>query len=117
MSDVEGFLTYGPYIELEPGSYRLTLSFDDDVQLPRFILDIPADSGKRILASLDREGRSGSGTPTTFELEFDLFDTVSAVEFRTQVFGPLGGEIRRFTMERIGPPKIPPIDNASPSAS
>ena len=102
-SDDEGFLTYGPYIEMEPGLYRLTLTFSDGAEIPRFILDVPSDSGRRMLATREIEG--GPGAPTTIALEFDLPDTALAVEFRTQAFGALDGEIRRFAIERLGPCK------------
>ncbi len=113
VSDREGFLTYGPYIELEPGAYRLTLAFDDGAQLPRVILDVPCNSGQRMLATSEVEG--GPGAPTSIALEFDLADTVTSVEFRTQVFGLLQGEIRRFTIERLGPPRdSPALTSTSP---
>lgn len=95
----EGCLTYGPYIELTPGRYRVSVHLDGEITLPKMQVDV-AHSGGEQIASVDFEPGPRS-SPTELELIFTTNKNVSGFEFRTYVGGAMQGSISKFRLERL----------------
>lgn len=94
-----GHLTYGPYIRLDPGSYRVTVAFAGPVKLPRMLLDVAHGGGVQIArrenAPVDNPG------PFEIHLDFESDKPLLDVEFRTELFGPMDGRMIELRLETL----------------
>ena len=98
--DAIGRLSYGPYIDLDPGRYRLSIFFRDDVDLPRMLIDITEECGSRIVHLHEIcAGRCGAEKQVTFE--FNTETVLHAFEFRVETFGVFETEIQRISLELV----------------
>ncbi|HTJ62924.1 MAG TPA: PIG-L family deacetylase [Alphaproteobacteria bacterium] len=96
--EASGILTYGPYIDMAPGEYRLTILFDRDEALPRFVVDLVYDHGEMWLF----EHRQAAGViADRIAFTFTVSNALSFFEFRPQAYGPLTAKITRFQLEKI----------------
>lgn len=96
--DASGILTFGPYMDLAPGCYRLTILFDREETLPRIVVDVVHDHGEKCL----HEHRQAEHTVADrIDFTFAVPRTVSAFEFRPQAYGRLTAKMTRFTLEKI----------------
>ena len=97
-----GFLTFGPYVDIEAGDYRLSIVFGGVIQCPRMIVDVPYDAGKSILLAVERPAGEAADR-SRIDIDFTAPQALHAVEFRTQAFGPLPGEIVEIRLEQLQP--------------
>jgi Glycosyltransferase sugar-binding region containing DXD motif len=100
ISDHPGTLTYGPYIDLAPGKYRVKVSLLGNIVLPQMAVDVAHDSGQHVIC-VRKIAAGPRNSPATIELEFEAAASLQAVEFRTEIFGAMKGEIVRFSIEAI----------------
>jgi hypothetical protein len=99
--DASGILTYGPYIDVAPGTYRLTILFDREEALPRMVVDVVYDHGQRWL----HEHQQAAGmVADRVDFTFTVPEAVSLFEFRSQAYGRLTAKITRFKLEKIDNP-------------
>jgi len=87
ISEVEkpGFLQFGPYIELPPGSF--SVEFDMETALSNNTIgkiDVATKGGSVILAQKEI---TGSGKREAIEISFKLQETTDSIEFRVQSYG------------------------------
>ncbi len=95
----EGFVTYGPYVPLEPGLWTVTVDYASPAP-------VGAIAGAFDLFTLEQDriqivdllGTGGEPGRTT--LRFEATDTIQLWEFRTMVSGPAGLTIDRITLDR-----------------
>jgi hypothetical protein len=99
-SDENGLLTFGPYIDLEAGNYRLSLSFAGATLLPRMKIDVAFDAGRHVLTVHER-GPMARASQVEIAIEFEAPQRLSDVEFRTELFGEMIGQLVRFGLEKI----------------
>jgi mannosyltransferase OCH1-like enzyme len=85
----KGFLAYGPYITLRPGSYRVTFDLDRIETPVESWIDVAADNGTRIL-SKRRQLSQIAGPSHKVSIDLTLQEKANNVEFR--VFA--GGKTR-----------------------
>jgi hypothetical protein len=96
-----GILTYGPYISLDPGRYRLSVRFDKIAPFPRMVIDIAYDAGKGSLLE-HHHAQDLEGTASQVEFEFNVVEPLASVEFRTQIYGILHSKIIAIVLEKVG---------------
>lgn len=98
----DGMLTFGPYIPLGPGQYRLALSLagSGEAKAPCMQVEVTHNRGRRQL-HVHRTGETGSPIPQTIEFEFAVLEPVQNTEFRFSAFGPFGAEITQYALTRI----------------
>ena len=94
----EGILTFGPYIDMEPGRYRLTVIFDRPIPLATVIVEVAHGAGAGGLP-VERIAEADAGS--AIEVGFEVPERLSSVEFRTQLTGPMTAEIREFRLEPL----------------
>ena len=101
-----GFLVYGPYLSLPAGNYRLqvlghlgfaTKPVDASKQATIGILDISAQFGTKIIASMALQESASKIAQLDFQLERDTHD----VEFRIQVGANVQGQVSAYRLERL----------------
>jgi LmbE family N-acetylglucosaminyl deacetylase len=99
---VAGRLTFGPYISLEPGNYRLSISLvsSGSTNAPRMLVDVTYDKGREQI-HVHRFEETGSVAPEVIEFEFAVSKPLQGVEFRFSVFGPFEAEITQYKLARI----------------
>jgi len=97
-----GRLTFGPYIPLEPGNYRLSISLacSGSSNAPRMLVDVTHDKGRQQL-HVHHIDETGSVAPQVIEFEFAVSKPLQNVEFRFSIFGPFEAEITQYTLARI----------------
>jgi hypothetical protein len=85
-----GFLQYGPYTDLPPGTYEAVFSFwinSTSTTVPyHLVIDVTADHGTTVLASMTYDGFGYVGTD--LHLVFGRSTCMSEVEFRVNVTAP-----------------------------
>jgi LmbE family N-acetylglucosaminyl deacetylase len=96
--DASGILTYGPYTDIEPGIYRLTILFDREEALPRMTVDLVCDHGKKWLHEHQQPAQTSADR---IDFTFTVDEAVSLFEFRPQTYGRLTAKMTRFTLEKI----------------
>ncbi len=102
-ADADGFLTYGPYIQMEPGTYRLSVLFDRRFVPPRMIIDACHDAGTKLIhAHLIPAG--GAPCSGHVDFTFEIAESLRDAEFRIQAFGEMAAEIRQYSLERVRAP-------------
>ena len=94
-----GKLTYGPFIPLEPGKYRLSISlgWPRSATVPRMIVLVSHDRGRQQL-HVHNFGETSSGAPQVIECEFAVSKPLENVEFQFRVLGPFEAEITQYTL-------------------
>ncbi len=97
-----GRLTFGPYIDLESGKYRLSISLlsSGSTNAPRILVDVTHDKGRQQI-HVHHSDETGSIAPQVIEFEFAVSKPLQGVEFRFSVFGPFEAEITQYTLARI----------------
>jgi hypothetical protein len=99
VSEEPGHLTYGPYVELEPGRYRLMVTLGGDIVLPRMVLDVAHGGGEQLTSLTMEAGPRPS--PLELELMFETKQRLLDVEFRTEILGRLNGQIIGYRLETL----------------
>ena len=95
----DGCVVFGPYLDLDPGNYRLQLVFAPDIQPAAFDLDVSAGAGSVALHTV-KAAVTGGRMPGRFETDFTTSDAHRGVEFRLSVAGDFTGELRRISLLR-----------------
>ena len=98
-SGAVGRLTFGPYIPLEPGNYRLSISLTCSgcTSVPRMLVDVTHDKGRQQLHAHNIDETS-SVASQAIEFEFAVSRPLENVEFRFSIFGPFEAEITQYTL-------------------
>lgn len=94
-----GYIVYGPYINLDSGNYRLTMSGS----IPSGILEITAQNGgilllKQAIASL---GNDSAETGMLKSIDFSLKSPQTRIEFRILISDQEDGYFDYFSLELI----------------
>jgi len=90
-ADPPGYMLYGPYMRLSPGSYNVYFGFICIGNQAGHVMEVTSGAGKQVLAQTRLEPRDPrcDGTPHEIELPFRLTSLAEMVEFRTW-FGGTG---------------------------
>lgn len=97
LEGASGRVMYGPYIDLEAGSYRVVFKFSDDTFFSRIFIDIVSSPNCSLVAevSLSNEGiKRVTEVVSHFSSDVDLRD----VEFRMSVFSDFSGELQSISL-------------------
>jgi Glycosyltransferase sugar-binding region containing DXD motif len=97
-----GCAVYGPYIDLDPANYRLTVAFSAESARAVVLIRVTAHVGREIIHEHEQRLREGDESLQAV-LEFKTNHRLSQVEFTLHFTGDFVGEFRRFTLERIDP--------------
>ena len=95
-----GRVTYGPYVDLPPGNYKLTLNFTEDTKYKKVFFDISRGGGRPPVGEYER------AYDTVVERDhesvfFSLPEEALSLEFRLSVFGDFEGALRSFVVEDV----------------
>ena len=91
------FVTYGPYVQLDPGRYRVSLAYSSGAPATQTAGSFDAFTVTRdTVAALDLPG-TDSG-PGEVSLEFEVSDRFDYWEFRTRTTGVADLRIDRITL-------------------
>jgi hypothetical protein len=93
----KGRVIYGPYADIDAGTYSLKIAFGPDTCFARLLVEICIDCGTKILHAFEREQEQRT-IQTEVEVFFDTQDPLTDVEFRLEVFGDFEGEFRSFAL-------------------
>lgn len=96
-----GMLTYGPYIEMDAGAYRLSILFGRAAPLPKMVVEVVFNVGNDLL-HVHEQDEDNLTITERMSFRFHVPMDISSVEFRTWVFGDLAMEIREIRLERLG---------------
>jgi hypothetical protein len=96
--NASGILTYGPYIDVAPGEYRLTIVFDREEALPDIVVDLVYDHGRH---ALYEHRQAAQAVADRIDFTFTVTSALPFFEFRTHVYGRLIAKITRFRLEKI----------------
>ncbi|MGH7115535.1 MAG: hypothetical protein ACREE9_13685 [Stellaceae bacterium] len=99
-----GCAIYGPYIDIEPGDYRLTVSFAAGSTIAVVLIRITAQVGTEIIHEHAQELEPGDNRLQA-ACEFKADHWLSQAEFTLHFTGDFAGEFRKFNLERIGGPE------------
>jgi len=94
-----GRITYGPYIKLFPGRYRINCLFSDDTYMRRISLDIGGGKEGQTLMVKKIENKNVS-KKNSIDIEFSLDDEMENVEFRLSVDKYFHGKIIEFNLSK-----------------
>ena len=92
-----GRVIYGPYADIDPGSYCLKIAFSPDTCFARLLIEVCIECGTKVIHSFEHEQKERSIQPE-IEVFFEIQGSLSDVEFRLEVFGDFEGEFRSFTL-------------------
>jgi hypothetical protein len=95
-----GLVTYGPYVNLSEGTYRLTVHFAPETKLSRLLVDICAEHARETIHTIDYTADTDK-LHEALSFEFALDEPALKVEFRLSVFGDFSGEIRSFRLKQL----------------
>jgi hypothetical protein len=95
-----GHVTYGPYIDISEGTYRLTVCFAPQTSFSRVLIEISANLARETIRAFDYTAE-GNELYETLSVEFALDKPAIDVEFRLSVFGDFSGEIRSFKLKQL----------------
>jgi hypothetical protein len=95
-----GRVTYGPYVNLSEGTYRLTVQFAPQTRLSRLLVDISACGARETIHTIDYTA-DNEELLETLSFEFVLDEPAIEVEFRLSVFDDFSGEIRSFRLKQL----------------
>ncbi|MGH7048533.1 MAG: glycosyltransferase [Stellaceae bacterium] len=95
-----GCAVYGPYIDIEPGDYRLTVSFAAGSTIAVVSIRITAQIGTAIIHEHTQELAQGDNLLQA-KCEFTADHWLSQAEFTLHFMGDFAGEFRQFSLERI----------------
>jgi hypothetical protein len=96
---VKGIQTYGPYLQLEPGAYEVSLAFAPPGFAGRLGVEVTADHSKRTLAP-HRTFAPQDLHASTLRFPLVLDGHAPGVEIRTYNEGDLSGALREIAVER-----------------
>jgi hypothetical protein len=95
-----GRVMYGPFVNLEAGSYRLRLSFSPNTIFRRLLVDVCADYAKTMLDEFNVDvGENFAEDHVDFY--FTLAHRHKDAEFRLFVFGDFVGELRSIIVTPV----------------
>lgn len=95
-----GRVMYGPFVNLEAGSYRLRFSFGLNTIFQRLFVDLTAEYATALLDEFNVEADENF-TENYIDFYFTLGHLRKHVEFRMFVFGDFVGELRRIILTPI----------------
>ena len=95
-----GRVMYGPFVNLEAGSYRLRLSFSPNTMFRRLLVDVCADYAKTMLDEFNVDV-GDNFTEDHVDFYFTLGHRHKNVEFRMFVFGDFVGELRSIIVTPV----------------
>lgn len=98
--ETTGRITYGPYVNLSEGAYRLTVYFDSQTRFSRLLTEIVAEGARHAIATFDCIADANE-FHETLSFEFVLDEPAVGVEFRVSIFGDFCGELRSFDLSRL----------------
>ncbi|ACI50448.1 hypothetical protein Gdia_0657 [Gluconacetobacter diazotrophicus PA1 5] len=94
-----GRFMYGPFADLEAGSYEVMFKFSDDTKFSRVFLDVSANYGSKIIKEYD-ERHDDIINKNSVKFSFDISSPHQYVEFRMSVFGDFSGELHHISLDR-----------------
>jgi hypothetical protein len=92
--------SYGPYVDLSEGTYRLTVFFAQQTSFSRIIIDVSAEGARKSIHVFDYTA-GGSELHEALSFEFALDEPAIGVEFRLSIFGDFSGEIRSISLKQL----------------
>lgn len=95
-----GRVTYGPYVDLVEGTYRLTVCFAPQTSFSRIRTEISAEGARKSIRVFDYTA-DGNELHEALSFEFALDEPAMEVEFRLSVFGDFSGEIRSVRLKQL----------------
>ncbi|BAK84254.1 glycosyltransferase family 32 protein [Komagataeibacter medellinensis] len=90
-----GRIMYGPYIELEAGSYNLQLDFDSVSFIDYVKIEICAKGGNKILSKFESKNNK-------INFDFKLASSYNDIEFRVSVGPMFNGIFHQFVLHKLG---------------
>ncbi len=96
-----GFVTFGPYVPLDPGRYTLTLSYTASAPPPETVGGFEAFAAAQGSAA-DVELPGTGGRPSEITLPFESVDGADPWEFRTTFTGVGSLTVDKITLEPAG---------------
>jgi Glycosyltransferase sugar-binding region containing DXD motif len=106
-----GCAVYGPYIDLEPGLYRLTVSFSTGSTGVSVLIKVTARIGTEIIHEHTQILEEHSDLLQA-EFDFKAEHWLSQAEFTVHFMGDFEGEFRKFDLKRHDPASCGPERNA-----
>jgi hypothetical protein len=97
-----GVAVYGPYIDIEPGHYRLTVSFSTDSTISEVLVRVTAQVGKEIIHEHKKRLVEKINSRQA-EFTFQVNNMLTQAEFTLQFMGNFEGEFRKVSLECIDP--------------
>ncbi len=95
-----GVAVYGPYIDIEPGYYRLTVFFSTNSTISDVLIRVTARVGTEIIHEHKQQPVEGIHfLQVEFTFKTDHF--LSQAEFTLHFMGDFDGEFRKVCLERI----------------
>lgn len=88
----QGHIVYGPYVDLEAGSYTLRVQLKKNTRFSNILIDVSFLQGKSIICASEI-GPSRIAADNAIELDFALPEARREVEFRITAFGDFEGGI------------------------
>jgi hypothetical protein len=92
-----GRVIYGPYTDIEPGSYCLKIAFSPNTCFARLLVEVCVETGTKIIHAFEYQQKERSIKPE-IEVFLEIQSPLTDVEFRLEVFGDFEGEFRSFTL-------------------
>lgn len=94
----EGFLTFGPYVEVSPGRYTINLSYSTNAELNWW--DIVSKKNETITTVMRGNLHNTNGRITEIGIKVDLSEKMNDLEFRTYFSGKGDLSVHKLSMVR-----------------
>ena len=109
------FLTFGPYMTLEKGTYRITFSTSliENSSENVFSVDITKNSGKDCLNHMEITKEMAEASNGQIEIEISLSERTSGLEFRILTYENTILQVNNIVCEKISDNYIIGLDNFS----
>lgn len=94
----KGRISFGPFIDLDAGSYNLVVNFSEHTSCNNFKIDVCANFSSELIAE-----KTSAVSERKIELPFHLNQPKKNVEFRTYSFDNLNGSIINIVLQKNDP--------------
>jgi len=91
----KGRVSFGPFVHLDSGAYKLIVNFSDNATCNNFKIDACANFSSELISE-----KTCAISENKIELPFHINDSKKNVEFRTYAFDNLNGSITNFVLQK-----------------
>lgn len=96
----KGRVTYGPYIPLEKGNYRVTVGFGKKTSFRNIRIEVAYSEGKKIIHTFKNKSFF-SKKRKQISFDFRCEDVIKDAEFRIHVYEEFQGKIEFISLKRL----------------